>query len=119
MSNSCLHCGNTFFGRADKKFCSDQCRATYHYQKQKDSSGVIRRINQILKRNHQILRTLNPNGKSRVHKNTLLDQGFKFSYHTNTFTTKNGHTYTFCYDQGYVVWDDDYCTLVERQDYVD
>ncbi len=73
----------------------------------------------MLRKNRNILAELNPTGKARVSQQALLDRGFNFNYFTNIYITKNKHEYHFCYDQGYIVWEDAYCTLVKRQKYVD
>jgi len=49
----------------------------------------------------------------------MLEQGFNFRYYTNTYITKTGKIYHFCYDQGYIELENDYIALVVRQDYVD
>ncbi len=116
---ACLECGEKVFGRADKKFCSDQCRTSYNNKNNSDSSNFMRNVNNILRKNRRILAELNPNGKSKVSKTKLMDLGFKFSYFTNTYTTKNGNVYHFCYDQGYLELDNDMFALVVRQSYVD
>lgn len=106
-------------GRADKKYCSDQCRSSYHNRLNSDQTNFMRNINNILRKNRRILLELNPNGKARVHKNKLLEQGFNFSYLTNEYKTKAGKTYRFCYDQGYLELDNGFYTLVVRKEYVD
>ena len=117
---TCLECGEAFIGRADKKFCSDQCRSAYNNHLNKDATNFIRNINNILRKNRRILAELNPKGKAFVHKDQLLEKGFKFSYFTNEYVTKrSGNTYRFCYDQGYLAREDDYFTLVIRQEYVE
>ena len=87
----CLYCGEPIIGRMDKKFCCDSCRNSYNYEKTHKQINVVRKINGILARNHNILQELNPNGK-----------GFDFKYFTSTYTTKVGAVYHYIYDQGYV-----------------
>ena len=119
MNKKCLECGDKIFGRADKKFCSDQCRTSHHNKLNSDSSSFMRNINNILRKNRRILASLNPRGKSKVSKVDLLDRGFKFSYFTNQYTTKSGNVYHFCYDQGYLELKDEMYALVERKAYVE
>jgi len=78
----------------------------------------MRNVNAILKRNRDILLLLNPDGKANIAKIKLQNAGFNFSYHTNIYTTKTGKTYYFCYDQGYVLLENDYCSLVVKQEYI-
>ncbi|HPD66123.1 MAG TPA: hypothetical protein P5050_11535 [Bacteroidia bacterium] len=118
MKKICPECGDTFTGRIDKKFCSDQCRNTYNNRLNKDETNFIRNVNHVLRKNRRILAELNPEGKARVSKSVLIDKGFNFQYFTNIYTTKNGKTYYFCYDHGYLPIVDDYYMLVIRQEYV-
>ena len=115
---TCPVCGDAIIGRADKKFCTDQCRSIYNNNSNRDVNNYVRRINHILRRNRKILAELNPGGKAKVNKQLLLDKGFNLNYYTNTYTTKNGNTYFFCYDMGYLPIEDNWYALVEKQDYV-
>tara|TARA_B110000046_G_scaffold185676_1_gene228499 strand:+ start:3357 stop:3737 length:381 start_codon:yes stop_codon:yes gene_type:complete len=114
----CECCGDVITGRSDKRFCSDYCRNTQHNQLNRDSSNYIRKLNNILRRNRRILERFNPKGKSKVMGATLMEEGFNFAYYTNIYETKKGARYYFCYDQGYLKIDDEYCALVEREEYV-
>ena len=98
----CLYCGEPIIGRMDKKFCCDSCRNSYNYEKTHKQINVIRRINGILARNHNILLELNPNGKGFASRQQLKEKGFDFKYFTSTYTTKAGAVYHYVYDQGYV-----------------
>jgi predicted nucleic acid-binding Zn ribbon protein len=118
MKRKCLECGELFDGRSDKKFCSDQCRNTYNNKLKKDSNNMVRRINNILRKNRRVLKELNPNGKAKVQKNLLVENGFNFDYLTNVYQTKKGGMYKFCYDQGYIELEDGMVAIVERQEYV-
>ncbi|OYT15045.1 MAG: hypothetical protein B7C24_15150, partial [Bacteroidetes bacterium 4572_77] len=51
-------------------------------------------------------------------KGTLSAEGFNFNYHTNTFSTKKGQIYLFCYDYGYMKLDNNEVFIVKRKDYV-
>jgi len=115
----CLECGEEIIGRADKKYCSDDCRSSYNNRMNGNANNLMRNINNILRKNRRILAELNPKGKAKVHREELLTRGFKFNYFTNTYQTKSGKTYYFCYDYGYLELDNDYFALVERQSYVD
>lgn len=119
MNQKCLTCGTAFFGRSDKKFCSDQCRSAHHHLINQKENRIMNSINQVLRQNRRILAELNTKKKTRVHRKQLLERGFKFKYFTNLYTTRAGHTYNFCYDQGYIEWDDDTLTLVEKQAYIE
>jgi len=117
-TKKCPECGDFIIGRADKRFCSDQCRNSYNNRLNSDSSNLVRNINNILRKNRRILQKLNKqSGKTMVTKDTLLTNGFNFTYHTHTYKTKKGDTYKFCYEQGFLFLEDkDLYLLVENKD---
>jgi len=119
MKKKCKECGDQIQGRMDKKFCSDSCRSSFNNRLNSDSTNFMRNINNILRKNRRILATLNPKGKSKVNREQLEKEGFRFSYFTNKYVTRSGNEYYFCYDQGYLELDADMLALVERQKYVD
>lgn len=119
MKRECLECKSQFFGRKDKKFCSDACRNTYNNRLNSDVVKIIRNINHLLRKNRRILADLNPKGKAKVSRSKLVEKGFNFNYFTNVYQTKAGKSYHFCYDQGYLELEGDYFALVVRQEYVE
>lgn len=119
MKKLCPECGDDFMGRSDKRFCSDHCRTTFYNRQNSDVNKLMRNINRILRRNRRILASFNPDGKAKVHRSKLANAGFKFGYCTNTYVTKSGKTYYFCYEQGYLPIERDYFALVIRQEYVE
>lgn len=110
----CPVCGDTFTGRIDKKFCSDQCRTEFNNRGNKDVNNYMRNINSRLRRNRRILEKLNPNGKIKIPKKSLVDKGFDFAHFTSIYTTKAGTVYYFCYEQGYLPLEDDFYALVKK-----
>jgi hypothetical protein len=115
MQKTCLECNEKIVGRTDKKFCSDYCRNAYHNKVNKDSKNCIRNINNRLRKNYRVLEELNPEGKTKTTKARLLDKGFDFEYITNRYITKNGNTYYFVYDLGYLPLDNDFYMIVKRE----
>lgn len=111
---NCLDCGATFHGRADKKFCNDQCRNNYNNQLNSQNYALVRTINNILKRNKRILEELAPGGKTRIPRKRLVALNFNFEYFTNIYQTANGHTYYFCYDFGYLALNDGEVLIVHK-----
>lgn len=111
-----MECGTSFHGRTDKKFCSDQCRTAYNNRLNSDSSRFIRNVNNALRKNRRILTELNPTGKASVPRVKLEADGFNFHYYTSVYTTKEGRTYYYCYDQGYLSLDKQYVLLVVNKD---
>jgi hypothetical protein len=116
MDKNCLDCGDTIKGRSDKKFCSDHCRNSYNNRLNSSSSNLIRNTNNVLKRNRRILESLNPDEKTKVSRMRLIEKGFNFNYFTSITKTKNDHVYHFCYDQGYLMLENDFFLLVVRKD---
>lgn len=102
-AQTCLECGSKIRGRTDKKFCNDQCRNSYHNRMKSEINALVRRINKSLRHNRYVLSRMIPEskGKTTVPKTKLVNAGFNFTYHTHIYTSKNGHTYYFCYEYGY------------------
>ena len=115
-TKQCIECGRDFYGRSDKKFCSDGCRSAYNNRLIGGSDKLIRKINRVLKKNRMILQKLNPDGKTTTHRDQLLKAGFDFEYHTSTYTTKDGRQYAFCYEYGYLPLEKDFVLLVKREE---
>jgi len=116
----CPVCEDFIIGRADKKFCSDQCRTTFNNRLNSDANNFVRNINNILRKNRRILIELNPKGKSiKVHRDKLVERGFRFNYFTNVYKTKAGKEYFYCYEQGYLALEENVYVLVVRQEYME
>ena len=113
----CFECSTSLKGRSDKKFCSDQCRTTFNNKLKSLENRFIKDVNNILKKNRRILLKLNPEGKQKVRREVLVDEGFNFTYFTSTYTTREGSKYFYCYDQGYLPIDDDHCLLVVKKEF--
>lgn len=110
MGTSCLECGDALQGRTDKKFCGDCCRNAYHNRMRFDQahSGTrIRMVNQILKRNREILYDI---AEKRTHYRTitvfhLKVVGFEFNFTTHVLNDRKGNPIHCCYDIGYQLID--------------
>ncbi|MES2812261.1 MAG: hypothetical protein V4670_07315 [Bacteroidota bacterium] len=111
---NCLECGEKIVGREDKKFCSDGCRNAYNNKMNKDSTNLMRNINNKLRKNYRILSDLNPEGKSKTTRSKLLSKGFDFEFFTSIYTTKTGNVYYFLYDQGYMTIENEGFILVKK-----
>ncbi len=114
MDKQCLDCHQVLHGRADKKFCDDQCRNNYNNRLKAEDQGPIRKINRILAKNRNILKTCNPNGKTKIGRSVLSKMGFDFDYHTHRYTTTTGNTYVFCYDHGYLALANNELLLIKK-----
>lgn len=117
----CLECGEKLVGRTDKRFCSDACRNLYHYHANNAPINYVRNVVNALKRNRRILSELNtgPEGKTKVHRDRLIEKGYTFTYHTNTHRTKAGNTYVFCFEQGFLELGENWFMLVRRDEYLE
>ncbi|ATN05520.1 hypothetical protein CRN76_08935 [Chryseobacterium indologenes] len=112
---NCLECGEKIIGRSDKKFCNDACRNAFNNKQNKDSSNLMRNINNKLRKNYRILVEVNVEGKAKVTRAKLGSLGFDFDYFTNVKVYKNGSEYKFIYDYGYKLLEDDFVLIVKSQ----
>lgn len=115
-NNNCLECGEKIIGRADKKFCNDSCRNAFNNKQNKDSSNLMRNINNRLRKNYRVLSEQNfVEGKAKTTKQRLLSEDFSFEYFTSLKVYKNGAEYRFVYDIGYKILDEDWVLLVKKE----
>ena len=110
----CLECGGKITGRADKKFCSDQCRVAYNNKLNRDETAYMNNVTNILRKNRRVLLELNTTGKTKVNRDKLTDKGFDFNYFTSHYKTKDGSVYNFCYEQGYLPLENNWYLLVVK-----
>ncbi|MEI7524811.1 MAG: hypothetical protein WCJ95_10810 [Mariniphaga sp.] len=113
-NRKCLECYEQLRGRADQKFCSDQCRSAYNNKQYIESHNVINSVNRILKKNYFILSALLSEGKVTTSKSDLQKKGYRFDYFTCTSKTKSNRIYYYCYDQGYRENENNKVTLVKQ-----
>ena len=116
MNKECPECGEKIKGRADKKFCSDMCRNAYNNKLNSDTNNYVRNVNNILRKNRRILEDLIPDETARSSRSKLLEKGFDFNYSTNSYTTKKGTIYHFCYEYGYMAVENEQYVLVKRNE---
>jgi hypothetical protein len=117
ITEKCLECDVKLPGRIGQKFCSINCKSTFHYKKSKlKEASIYNRIDNKLKYNRRILKHLNSFGKSKIEKETLVREGFDFNYNTHNWTAKNGKFYNFCYEFGYCELNDGNIMLISWKD---
>jgi predicted nucleic acid-binding Zn ribbon protein len=116
-NRKCPECGKPIFGRVDKKFCSDACRNARNNKSNADATNYVRNVNNILRKNRRVLLDMNPKGKTKTHKDKMLTNGFNFDFYTNTYTTKAGQEYRYCYDQGYLMLEEGFVLLIVRKEF--
>ena len=97
----CLECSQQLKGRADQKFCGDQCRSAYNNKNSLENNTLIHSVNRILKKNHSILTMLHAMGKTSATKADLQKKGYRFDYYTSTSISRNNKVCYFCYDHGF------------------
>lgn len=117
-TKTCLFCKKPVKGRSDKKFCDDYCRAAYNNELKSAANNYIRNVNNALGKNRRILESLLPDGETKksVNQDKLLEKGFQFKYHTEQLTYKNGNTYFFCYEYGYMPLENNWFLIVKRNE---
>lgn len=120
-TRTCPICQDPIFGRTDKKYCSDQCRALANNKKKMEAQQILLVTNQILRKNRTILKTLCPQGKATVRKEVLMSMGFNLDNFTSIFVTGSKQVYYLCYDYGYLPimeGSTEKALIISRQDYM-
>ncbi|WP_293944303.1 MULTISPECIES: hypothetical protein [unclassified Sphingobacterium] len=116
MEKVCLECGQNIRGRSDKRFCDDSCRNAYNNKLNSDQTNLIRNVNNILRKNRRILLdVLDGEGMIKVPREKLKRQGFDFKFHTHTFANSKGQVYSFIYEMGYLVLENDWILIVQKK----
>ncbi len=114
------YCGNSFQGRSDKIFCSDQCRNRARRDQLKEERWnapmFYSKIVEILQNNHKILKALyEEKDNSIIVTNFLLrDSGFNFEFTTRVLNTSKG-IYRFCFDYGWLELENGKILIVENK----
>lgn len=115
--NHCLECNEVIVGRADKKFCDDNCRNNYNNKLNSDGNNLVRNINNALRKNRRVLKQLLKREELlKLSKQKLVDQQFNFKYFTNITHTKNNTTYYYCYEYGYLLLENDMVLIVKKRE---
>lgn len=66
MERFCLDCQALLKGRADKKFCDDQCRSNYNNRLKTVNNQFLNAVNKILKKNRDVLEAQTPREKLKL-----------------------------------------------------
>ncbi|MFN8241855.1 MAG: hypothetical protein U0X39_14030 [Bacteroidales bacterium] len=119
MERRCLDCGDVLHGRADKKFCSDQCRNNFNNRQNRDSNNFVRNVHGLLRKNRRILGDLYNEGKTRVHKDALYALGYNFSFFTHSIKTRDGKQFNYCFEYGFHEGKDEFVELRLNSDYLE
>lgn len=111
----CPECGEPITGRVDKKFCSDLCRNSFNNKINSDSNNYVRNINNALRKNRRILEESLQGETTKISRQKLTDKGFNFGFYTNQITTRNNHTYFYCYEFGYLNLENEQVLIVKKK----
>jgi hypothetical protein len=117
-NRNCLFCNKPVKGRSDKKFCDDYCRAAYNNELKSAANNYIRNVNNALGKNRRILESLLPadEATAKASRDKLIEKGFQFKYHTHQYSAKNGNTYFYCYEYGYLPLENNWFLIVKRNE---
>ncbi|MFY0598318.1 MAG: hypothetical protein JXR03_01520 [Cyclobacteriaceae bacterium] len=120
-NKTCANCKIEITGRLDKKFCCDQCRATFNNRSRQSNEHLLMETNRQVRRNRKILRSLCPTGKATVRQEVAAEMGFEFGMFTSIFPSQ-GKVYYFSYEYGFMPIVDDQnvkkMVIVQQQDYM-
>lgn len=113
----CKICKTPLKGRADKRFCSIECKNYYHVSLRKVTKSSAKIIDKTLHRNHSILlEILGKNSiQKKVNRSLLTDKKFNFKYHTHFNINSRGKTYYFLYDIAWMEFSDDEILIVRKR----
>lgn len=114
------HCRNTFGGRSDKIFCSDQCRNRARRDQIRTEKWNAPRfyikISDILRHNHKLLKHLygEKEEPTVVTGFLLRDSAFNFEFHTRILETSKG-IYRFCFEYGWLELENGKILIVKNE----
>lgn len=117
----CPICNNPLIGRADKKYCSDQCRYLANNKNKFQAERPILDINKVLRKNRSILKALCPVGKATVRRDVLDAMGYDVRVFSSLFLTSKKQIYYVCYDFAFTpILDNNIekALIVTKQDYM-
>ena len=101
MNEKCIECGAPLKGRSDKKFCSDDCRATYHNTLYRRAATTQAPVTRILRRNFDILGRLHAAGRRKADRESLRKLQFNTDYFTASRKGLFGRRIYSCYTYSY------------------
>ena len=100
-SSCCKKCGKPLLGRIDKLFCDAYCRNAFNNKVKRTAEQSIQEVNQALRKNRTILKTLSPVGKSTVRKEVLVAMGYNFNVFSSMYRASKSNIYYLCYEYGF------------------
>ncbi|MGF1533121.1 MAG: hypothetical protein ACFCUI_05425 [Bernardetiaceae bacterium] len=101
---TCIQCQKEFDGRRNQKFCSLSCKNEYNNDRYRQSNQLTKPIDDILHRNHRILKELfAAQPQTMVTQTDLSARGFQFGYITGLATKERPQDLFLCYDLAYTI----------------
>jgi hypothetical protein len=115
-TRTCLHCSKPVRGRSDKKFCDDYCRAAFNNELKSPANNFIRNVNNALSKNRRVLESVlnGEDNTTKANREKLIEKGFQFKYHTHQYKARNGNTYFYCYEYGYLPLEKNWILVVRK-----
>lgn len=115
MDKLCQNCSKPLKGRADKKFCDENCRNQYNNTLNSDTNAEMRQIQNILRKNRRILQdVLGENDKLKTSLKKLTDKGFLPDYLTHLYNTKSGSQYRYSFEYGIMLLEEGMVLIVKK-----
>jgi len=119
-SKTCQFCQTPITsGRRDKIFCSLDCKNKYHLQLRRttDTNEAVIRIDRILHRNRSIMQELIGSNKTKIKilRLEMDKKKFNYRYFTHTHINKQGKTYHYVYDFGWMAFSDQEILIVKKK----
>ena len=98
VPHRCVECGTAFYGRTDKRFCTDKCRCQ-HFRKTAGDDHLERRPQmEVLKSNYKILSGLLQMGITSIPTVGLTAAGYDLNFCTFCKRERGGHELRRCFD---------------------
>ncbi len=113
----CRMCKAPFSGRADKIFCSVDCKNDYHVRLRRATAYAVRETDKILHRNRSILLEILGKNKTqkKVDRLVLEKKKFRFNYFTGSYTNSKGKLYHYVYDFAWMTFTDQEILIIRKQ----
>ncbi len=100
-ANHCLRCNAPLEGRADMRFCNEDCRNSHKNIQLAADRKNMKKINGQLGKNRRLLmRILGEQEMVKVHRDDMLRLGYDFKYLTHHYTNNQGKVFDFVYEHG-------------------
>lgn len=97
----CLECNTHLrYGRKDRKFCSQECRSSYHNKNNAIRNKDKKIHDNIMKKNYKIISSFYKGENIIIQKSSFDELGFQFNYFTTVYRS-NKNIYYFIYDIGF------------------